>query len=148
VPDRDALAVPSFWSQVDAARHYPHLARACERLFVALGALAPQLPEPSAAVAASTVSRRLGDAASRWWALVPESVLLAETRDAATVAAGATPDLAPDAAAARHAAEELSQELQTLLTRTSPVADAAARRLAVGALEDLHEVIRVLAPRP
>jgi hypothetical protein len=116
VPDRDALSVPSFWTQVDAARHYPHLARACERLFVALGALAPQLPEPSAAVAASTVSRRLGDAASRWWALVPESVLLAETRDAATVAAGATPDLAPDAAAARHAAEELSQELQTLPT--------------------------------
>jgi hypothetical protein len=147
VPDRDAFAAPSFWSQVDAARSYPNVARACERLFAALGALAPQLPDASAVVAASTLSRRLGDAASGWRMLVPESVLLAEVRDAATAAGAASPDLAVDPAVVRGAAAELTQELETLLTRTSAVADAPARRLAARTLEHLHEVARVLAAR-
>jgi hypothetical protein len=125
---------PEFWSQHDAVREYSRLARTSAALFVALGALAPSLPEPRAAIAGATLARRLGAHAASWAHLVPESVLLADARASA-------PEVAPVAAewaTVRQAIDRLRADLEDLLSRTSPVADSAARRLAREMLADLE----------
>jgi hypothetical protein len=124
---------PDFWSQQDAAREYTRLAQACEQLFVALGSLAPQLPSPAAAVAAATMARRLGAHAGAWAELVPESVLLEEAR----ASAPAVPPVEPAWGPVHAAIDSLRADLQLLLTRTSVVADGAARRVARAVLADL-----------
>jgi hypothetical protein len=123
---------PEFWTQRDAAGEYTRLAGACEALFAALGALAPQLP-PSSAVPAATLARRMGAHAAAWAELVPESILLAEARDAAPSVVPIEPAWVPVHAAI----EALRRDLGALLTRSSPVADGAARRVARAVLADL-----------
>jgi hypothetical protein len=124
---------PEFWSQHDAAREYTRLARVCEQLFAALGALAPQLPSPTAAVAAATMARRLGAHAAAWAELVPESVLLEDAR----AAAPAVPAIEPAWDPVHAAIDALRADLERLLTRTTTVADGAARRVARAMLADL-----------
>jgi hypothetical protein len=124
---------PEFWSQHDAVREYTRLSRASESLFVALGELAPRLPDPKATVAAATLARRLGAHAATWAALVPESVLLAEARAATAPLA----PIDPEDGAVHRAIDALRADLETLLTRTSPVADGAARRVAREVMGDL-----------
>jgi hypothetical protein len=129
---------PEFFSQHDAVREYSQLAGTTAALFVALGALAPTLPEPRAAIAAATLARRLGSHAAAWAELVPESVLLSDARAAA-------PDVAPveaEWAAVHRAIDRLRGDLEDVLGRTSPVADAAARRLAREELGDLDAGLR------
>ena len=70
----------------------------------------------------------------RWAELVPESVLLAAERDDAR----ATPaPVEPTLPAVVAALDGLRVELETLLTRTSDVADGSARRAACSALADI-----------
>jgi hypothetical protein len=128
------MAEPAFWSQHDAVREYTALARSSEALFMALGALAPHLEDARAAVGAATIARRLGAHAAAWQELVPESVLLAEARDAAPAAA----TVAPEWGAVHEAITALRADLGRLLADTSPVADGTARRLAREVLADLE----------
>jgi hypothetical protein len=128
---------PTVWTQRDAAREYTRLARECDALFAALGALAPRLEPDAAANAAAWLARRLGDHATAWAALVPESVLLADARDAA-------PDVAaidPDVASVLPRLQRLRDDLAEILTRTTEVADAAARREARATGADVDEAI-------
>jgi hypothetical protein len=129
-----------FWSQRDAAQEYTRLARTCESLFVALGALAPSLGPPAAAAAAAQLARRLGAHASAWAELVPESVLLEDARRAAPAAAIVEPSIATVV----DALTELRSAVADLLTRTTEVADGAARRQARSTAADLDDALALV----
>ena len=122
-----------FFSQRDAVREYTRLARASEAIFVALGSLAPRLPSSADTAAAATLARQMGAHAVAWAELVPESVLLAEARSATEP----LPVLDGQEPAVRAAVASLRADLESLLARTSPTADGAARRLARAVLHDL-----------
>jgi hypothetical protein len=126
-----------FWTQRDAAREYTRLARQCEALFTALGTMAPRLDPPASAAAASQLARRLGEHAATWAGLVPESVLLADERASAASASAIEPTLAAVVAAVA----ELRDDLDALLTRTTEVADGAARRAARSTCVDIDDAI-------
>ena len=127
----------TFWTQRDAARDYTRIARQCEALFAALGTMAPRLEPPAAAAAAAQLARRLGLHAAEWSGLVPESVLLAETRESAP----AVPPVEPTVAAVESAVSALRRDLDSLLTRTSEIADGAARREARSTCVDIDEAL-------
>jgi hypothetical protein len=127
----------SFFSQADAITTYLALARRCETLFVAAGRAAAHDVGLHRKQLLATVSRHLGTHARAWHDLVPESVLLEELR-ARAPGATAVGETADDVVVAL---AELRDELGLLLDRTSPVADAAARRLARIVLADLAPVL-------
>lgn len=124
---------PMFWSQRDAAREYPRISSVCETLFETIGALAPHLGPASAVVAATPLARHLGAHAEAWRELVPESVLLEDDR----AAAPSSPPVDRSLVGVVAAVESLRSELAELLTRTSPVADAPARRQAEATIADI-----------
>lgn len=131
----------NFFSQRDAAREYTRLAHVCGELFAALGAVAPRLEPAAATAAGAQLSRRLGQHAARWAELVPESVLLAPERDDA----GSTlTTVQPTLPAVLAGLDDLRVDLETLLTRTSDVADGAARRAARSTVADIDDALRDL----
>jgi hypothetical protein len=84
-------------------------------------------------VAGATLARRMGVHAAAWAELVPESVLLADARDDAPAA----PAVEAGWEAIHECIDALRADLEVLLTRTSTVADGAARRVARAVLADL-----------
>jgi hypothetical protein len=126
-----------FFGQADAARTYLELARRCQVLFVAAGVAMRADTDPERKPLLATASRHLGDHAGAWEDLVPESVLLADARDAVE----ALPALPASPEVVVGALRTLSDDLGALLARTSPVADAPARRLARIVLADLAPLV-------
>ncbi len=144
-------------SAVEAARTFEALALALETLFADVGAWVRDSADPSVAVALATVSRRLGEQAVAWRALVPESVLLADARAAAHAAAaagsvwGAAGVPRPGAGDAervrllRSVLADLGAHAAALAVRLSPVADGAAARQASVLAVDLAAADGALA---
>jgi hypothetical protein len=133
-----------YFTQRDAVALYQRLAGRCDAIFRACGSLALAAADPATTVVLATLSRRAGLHAEAWTGLVPESVLLADVR----AAAAADPVEPPDVDGLPAYLRTLQEDLAGLLSRTSPIADEPARRLARAVLGDLDEALQALERRP
>ena len=142
---------PAALTAADCARVYSTVAWSCEQVFVvAAGWLDSMAPE--AKVTVSVAARVFGWHAAQWRALIPESVLLDDDREAApaTSASGAIADLARAEPGVRvdslrALADNMREEVDLLTDRLSPVSDGAATRLATFLRADLSRLSGTLA---
>jgi hypothetical protein len=136
----------------DTARVYSNVAWTCEETFVVAAGWLDSIAAPEAKVAVSVAARVFGWHAAQWRALIPESVLLENDRNAAPAAA------AVDAIAAlirtepvvrveslRALAGQMCEQVDLLTARLSPVSDGAAARLASFLRADLARLSGMVA---
>ena len=135
----------------DCTRVYATLAWTCEQIFVVAAGWVDSIEVPESKVAAALAARLFGWQAAQWRALVPESVLLEDDRDAApttsaraAVAALTTAEPAHRIESLRALAVTIGQEVDLLTTRLSPVSDGAAARLAEFLRVDLERTAGTL----
>ena len=135
----------------DCTRAYATLAWACEEIFRVAASWVDSMEVPESKVAVAVVARVFGWQAAQWRALVPESVLLADDRDAAPTASArrAVAELTAAEPARRREslralARTIGEEVDLLTARLSPVSDAAAARLADFLRVDLERTARTL----
>jgi hypothetical protein len=110
------------------------------------------MASPEAKVSVSVAARVFGWHAAQWRALIPESVLLEDDREAAPTAAvreavaglaRAEPGARVDSL--RALATQMRAEVDLLTARLSPVSDGAATRLATFLRTDLDRLAGTLA---
>ena len=133
------------------ARVYSTIAWTCEQVFVEVAGWLDSIPKPETKVGLSVAARVLAWHCDQWRALVPESVLLEDDRQAAPgpAARGAVADLAGAEPAGRvralcELAGRMRDEIDLLTARLSPVSDGAAARLSSVLRADLGRVTELL----
>ena len=128
----------------DCARVYSTVAWSCDQVFVVAAGWVDSMAVPESKVTVSVSARVFGWHAEQWAALVPESVLLADDRQAAPAPAAreaiaelakAEPEVRVDSL--RALAGRMGDEIDLLTARLSPVSDGAAIRLASFLYTDL-----------
>ena len=124
---------PPALTAADTAREFTGLARRFTSAFASFGRWSTTEPAPRRRVL-STASRILGAHAAEFAALVPESVLLADARDA-----GAAEPIG-GAVDARTVLEELDRTIAEIAARATPSADGAFLRCAAHARADLAAI--------
>jgi hypothetical protein len=136
----------------DCARIYSTVAWSCEEVFVLAAGWLDSIPAAETKVTVSVVARVFAWHAAQWRALIPESILLEDDRQAAPAAAAreaiallarAEPDVR--AQSLRALADDMSHEVDQLSARLSPVSDGEATRLASFLRADLGRVSESLA---
>jgi len=137
---------PTALTTEGGAREFMQLADLCEALAGQLGDWSTDGADFASAAAMASLSARLTEHAGWWRDQVPESVLLAEVRDAASdpvrlAAVLAMLDVAPSArtAAVAPVLDGVVAHLVGLADRLSPVGDAPARRVLRLVLADLAD---------
>lgn len=135
----------------DTARVFSNVAWSCEEVFVVAAGWLDTLAAPEAKVSVSVAARVFGWHAEQWRALIPESVLLendrnaapaAATREAIALLAQAEPGARVESL--RALAAEMRAEVDLLTARLSPVSDGAATRLAAFLHADLGHLTGTL----
>jgi secreted protein with Ig-like and vWFA domain len=128
------------------AHEFTQLVDLCEALAGQLGDWSTDGADSASAATMASLSARLTEHAGWWRDQVPESVLLAEARDAASdpvrlTAVLAMLDVAPSArmAAVVPVLDGVVAHLVGLADRLSPVGDAPARRVLRLVLADLED---------
>ena len=143
---------PASLTAADTARVYSTVAWSCEQVFVVATGWLDSMASPEAKVSVSVAARIFGWHAAHWHALIPESVLLEDDREAAPTAAvreavaglaRAKPGARVDSLCAL--ATQMRAELDLLTARLSPVSDGAATRLATFLRTDLDRLAGTLA---
>ena len=135
----------------DTARVFANVAWSCEQVFAVTAGWLDSMAPPEAKVSVSVAARVFGWHAAQWRALIPESVLLENDRNAAPAAAAsqAIAELAQAEPGARvdslrALAAEMRAEVDLLTARLSPVSDGAATRLATFLHADLGRLAGTL----
>lgn len=143
---------PASLTAADTARVYSTVAWSCEQVFVVSAGWLDSMASPQAKVSVSVAARVFGWHAAQWRALIPESVLLEDDREAVPTAAvreavaglaRAEPGARVDSL--RALASQMRAEVDLLMARLSPVSDGAATRLATFLRTDLDRLAGTLA---
>jgi len=139
-------------SAADCARIYSTVAWSCEEVFVLAAGWLDSIPAAETKVSVSVVARVFAWHAAQWRALIPESILLENDRQSAPAPAAreaiallARAEPAVRAQSLRSLADTMSNEVDLLTARLSPVSDAEAARLAGFLRADLVRVSETLA---
>ena len=135
----------------DCTRAYSTLAWTCEEIFRVAAGWVDSIEVPESKVAVAVAARVFGWQAAQWRALVPESVLLEDDRDAAptgsartAVAALAAADPSRRRESLRALVQSIGDEVDLLKARLSPISDGAGARLADFLRLDLERTARTL----
>ena len=143
---------PASLTAADTARVYSTVAWSCEQVFVVSAGWLDSMASPQAKVSVSVAARVFGWHAAQWRALIPESVLLEDDREAVPTAAvreavaglaRAEPGARVDSL--RALAAQMRADVDLLTARLSPVSDGAATRLATFLRTDLDRLAGTLA---
>ena len=139
-------------SAADCARVFSTVAWSCEEVFVLAAGWIDSIPAAETKVKVSVAARVFAWHAAQWRALIPESVLLEDdrqatpsptAREAITVLARAEPEVRVQSLGAL--AANMSGAVDLLTARLSPVSDGAATRLAGFLRADLGRLSEALA---
>ena len=130
---------------------YATLAWTCEQIFAVAARWVDSIEVPESKVAVAVTARLFGWQAVQWRALVPESVLLEDDREAAptpsaraAVAALCSVEPGQGVESLRALAASIGEEVDLLTARLSLVSDGAAARLAEFFRADLERTTRKL----